>query len=96
MESVRMRVQALTFGPHALFCAQLVSNRMGVIGAALAVTMLLAVALSGSDEGSGLAIKSAKLASAKAAPSAAALKLKHMEKVALLFQPPAEMFAALD
>lgn len=61
---------------------------MGMIGAALAVTMLLAVALSGSDEGSGLAIKSAKLASAKAAPStAAALKLKRIEKVLKLFQP---------
>jgi hypothetical protein len=59
-------------------CAQLVSSRMGMIGAALAVTMLLAVALSGSDEGSGLAIKSAKLAAAKA-PSQ--LSLKRMEKV---------------
>ena len=66
----------------ALCCSheQLVSNRMGMIGAALAVTMLLAVALSGSDEGSGLAIKSAKLAAAKA-PSHS---LKHMEKVAPL------------
>jgi len=76
------------------FGQQLVSNRMGVIGAALAVTMLLAVALSGSDEGSGLAIKSAKLASAKAAPSAAALKLKHMEKTYAKKELMAEMFAA--
>jgi hypothetical protein len=57
--------------------AQLVSSRMGMIGAALAVTMLLAVALSGSDEGSGLAIKSAKLAAAKAPHQS----LKRMEKI---------------
>ena len=44
---------------------QLVSNRMGALIASLAVTMLVALALSGSDEGSGLAIKSAKLSQAK-------------------------------
>jgi len=38
---------------------------MGALMASLAVTMLVALALSGSDEGSGLAIKSAKLSQAK-------------------------------
>jgi len=59
------------------FGQQLVSSRMGVIGAALALTMLLAVALSGSDEGSGLAVKSAKFTKAKATT----MSLHHMEKV---------------
>lgn len=57
--------------------AQLVSSKMGVVLAALAVTMLLAVALSGSDEGSGLAVKSAKFTKAKAQTQS----LHHMEKV---------------
>merc|ERR1712205_219719 len=39
---------------------------MGYIAASLAVCMLLAVALSGSDEGSGLAVKSARITAAKA------------------------------
>jgi len=63
------------------FLLQLASNRMGVLMASLAVTMLLAVALSGSDEGSGLAIKSAKLSQAKAVP---AMSLHKMEQVAML------------
>ena len=42
------------------------SSRMGTIAASLAVCMLLAVALSGSDEGSGLAVKSARITAAKA------------------------------
>ena len=54
---------------------------MGVLTASLAVTMLLAVALSGSDEGSGLAIKSAKLSQAKAVP---AMSLHKMEQDAML------------
>ena len=58
---------------------QLVSNRMGYILASLAVTMLLAVALSGSDEGSGLAVKSAKFTKAKAQTQS----LQHMTKVSL-------------
>jgi len=45
---------------------KLMSKQMGMVMAALAMTMLLAIALSGSDEGSGLAIKSAKIANAKA------------------------------
>jgi len=53
-------------GKRQRFGQQLVSNRMGYILASLAVTMLLAVALSGSDEGSGLAVKSAKFTKAKA------------------------------
>merc|ERR1712205_96930 len=45
---------------------QQLSSRMGYIAASLAVCMLLAVALSGSDEGSGLAVKSARITAAKA------------------------------
>merc|ERR1712216_92669 len=45
---------------------QQLSSRMGYIAASLAVCMLLAVALSGSDEGSGLAVKSASITAAKA------------------------------
>merc|ERR1719263_1604163 len=45
---------------------QQLSSRMGYIAASLAVCMLLAVALSGSEEGSGLAVKSARITAAKA------------------------------
>jgi uncharacterized protein (UPF0147 family) len=64
-------------GKRQRFGQQLVSNRMGYILASLAVTMLLAVALSGSDEGSGLAVKSAKFTKAKAQTQS----LQHMTKV---------------
>ena len=51
---------------HSSPLALQLSSRMGYIAASLAVCMLLAVALSGSDEGSGLAVKSARITAAKA------------------------------